>query len=441
MSQYSPYIVSGLVSGSILAIAALGLVLSYKTSGLLNFGHGALSAAGAYIFFDLNTRNHVPWPIAALLSVVLFGVVAGAVMERMSRGLSGLATANRVVATVGLLIAIQQFAIIRYGATAINVPHFLPTASHKLGGVYVTDEQMIVFAVGLISAVVLYLFFRLTRLGRPMRAVVDDPALLDMTGFDPNRVRRLAWIISCSFAALSGVLFAPEFVLDATLLTLLIVQAFSAAAIGMFSSLPLVYVGGLVVGVLQQVFTKFGAAHQALSGLPSSVPFLVLLVVLLAAGPRLRELGSSDRAMLRVRSMTAKSRLAAPTLVAAVLLVVPWVTGAKLAIWTNGLAEVILFLSLGLLVRMAGMVSLCQVTFAAVGAAAFGHLAGQWGVPWLVSSSSPVSSPSRSVRWWRSRPSGCPASTWLWPRSPSASSCRRSSTTSHSSSEASARSC
>jgi ABC-type branched-subunit amino acid transport system permease subunit len=386
MNSYSPYLVSGLVTGSILAIAALGLVLSYKTSGLLNFGHGALSAAGAYIFFDFNTRHHVWWPVAALLSVVVFGVIAGLLMERLSRGLSAVSTVHRVVATVGILIAVRQIAIIRYGPTARAVHHFLPTHAHKIGGVFITDEQLIIVAIALVAAVALYLFFGLTTLGRAMRAVVDDPALLDMTGLDPNAVRRAAWIISCSFAALSGVLFAPEFVLDATLLTLLVVQAFSAAAVGMFSSLPLVYLGGLAVGVLQQVSTKFAAAHQSLSGLPASIPFLTLLVVLLVAGPRLRELGTTGIERLRTpRRMSGRVKAGAASGVAVGLFVVPWVVGSKLPIWSSGVVQAVLFLSLGVLVRSAGMVSLCQVSFAAVGAAGFGHLAGASGLPWLPS--------------------------------------------------------
>jgi branched-subunit amino acid ABC-type transport system permease component len=384
VSAYWPYIVSGLVTGSIIAIAALGLVLSYKTSGLLNFGHGAVAAAGAYVFYDINTRAGLPWPIAGILAILVFGVLAGLVMERLSRELSGALTAYRVVATVGILIAIRQIAMIRYGPIAISTPHFLPTGSHEVGGVFVTNEQFIIAGIALLAAVGLNVFFKLTTLGRAMRAVVDDPALLDMTGVDPNRVRRVAWVLGCSFASLSGVLFAPTFVLDATLLTLLVVQAFSAAAIGMFSRLPMVYVGGLAVGVLQQLATKVGGSHPRLSGLSASVPFLVLLIVLLVAGPRLRELGSVGVERVRVARTRSGPRVVVGAAAAGVgLALVPWVVGTKLPIWSSGLAQGLLFLSLALLIRAAGMVSLCQVALAAVGAAGFGHLAGNMGLPWL----------------------------------------------------------
>lgn len=384
MNQWFPFLVSGLVTGSIISIAALGLVLSYKTSGLLNFGHGALAAAGAYVFFDISERHHVSWPLAAAISVGLFGAVAGLLMERLSRGLAAAPTAYRVVATVGLLVALRQAAVIRYGASARTVPHFLPTASHQVAGVFISAEDYIIAGIAALSAVGLYAFFRVTRLGRAMRAVVDDPSLLDLTGTDPVRVRRSAWILACSFAALSGVLFAPVVVLDSTILTLLIVQAFGAAVFGGFSSLPAVYAGGLLIGVLQGLSTKLASSHPALSGLPPSVPFLALVLVLIAAGPKLKEVASARRDSLRLPERLER-RVATPAVAAAglCLTLVPFVVGTKLPVWSSAMGQATLFLSLALLVRLSGQVSLCQLTFAAVGAASFGHLAGALGVPWL----------------------------------------------------------
>ena len=99
--------------------------------------------------------------------------------------------------------------------------------------------------ISLGAAIALYVFFRTARLGKAMRAVVDDPDLLGLAGTSPERVRRWAWVIGCVFAAVSGVLLAPSVPLDPNVLTLLIVQAFGAAAIGGFTSLPLTLAGGL----------------------------------------------------------------------------------------------------------------------------------------------------------------------------------------------------
>jgi branched-subunit amino acid ABC-type transport system permease component len=385
VNDYSPFVVSGLVTGSIIGIAAMGLVLTYKTSGLFNFGHGALAAAGAYVFFDFNRQHGLAWPVAGLLAVGVFGVLAGLVMERLSRGLAGVSTAYRIVATIGLLVAIRQIIVLIYGDSAKQSRHFLSQQTHQIGGVFVTNEDLIIAAIGLASAIGLYAFFRYSRLGTSMRAVVDDPVLLDMTGIAPTRVRRTAWVIGCCYGALSGVLFAPVVVLESITLVLLVVQAFSAAAIGGFGSLPLAYAGGLVVGVLQALSTRFAGRHPSLTGLPSSIPFIVLLVVLVVAGSRLKEIGRAVRTTTRsARQLPPTVARAGTLVVLAGLALVPQVVGTKLPIWNEGMTRAVLFLSLALLVRTSGQVSLCHLSFAAVGAAGFGHLAGADGWPWAL---------------------------------------------------------
>src|SRR4029077_9424538 len=114
----------------------------------------------------------------------------------------------------------------------------------------------------------------------------DSPALVSLTGTSPVKVRLTAWVIGCGLALLSGILIAPTLGLDASLLTLLIVQAFGACAIGRFTSLPLTYAGGVVVGVLAALATKAVASTPSLNGLPSTVPFLVLFAVLVVRPPK-----------------------------------------------------------------------------------------------------------------------------------------------------------
>src|SRR5438067_2515840 len=164
--------------------------------------------------------------------------------ERPSTATTG-PTAHRVVATVGLLVGLQGLMVIRYGQAPIPVRYFLPAKVFRLFGVNVRYEQLIVFVLALVAAVALSRFLSATRIGVAMQGVVNDPSLLALQGISPIAVRRSAWMIGSCFAALSGALMAPSLGLDATLLTLLVVQAFGAAAIGRFSSLPLTYLGGL----------------------------------------------------------------------------------------------------------------------------------------------------------------------------------------------------
>jgi ABC-type branched-subunit amino acid transport system ATPase component/ABC-type branched-subunit amino acid transport system permease subunit len=220
-----------------------------------------------------------------------------------------------------------------------------------------------------------------------MRAVVDDPDLLDLAGTSPRRVRRSAWIIGAAFGALAGILLAPSVNAEPLLLTMLVVQAFGAAAVGYFSSMPLTYAGGLGIGVVAALTTKYVSTAAWLGGLAPSVPFIVLFVALLVTPRDKLAVRRFTRTVVGAHSAwTAPPRVRAIAIAAALipLALVPSLVGTKLAIWSSGLTEVILFLSLGLLVKTSGQVSLCQVGFAAVGATTFAHFAGDVGLPWFV---------------------------------------------------------
>ncbi|HEV8624055.1 MAG TPA: ABC transporter permease [Acidimicrobiia bacterium] len=370
MKEYLPFLVIGITAGSVYGLAAVGLVLTYKTSGIFNFAHGAQAAMAAYLMFEFHERMGMPWPLAMLLSLLLAGVVAGLLLERVAYGLASVGTAARVAATVGLLVAIQGSLVVAFGSASIGMKIYLPTGIVELPGVNVRIDQIIVTTFVLLAVVSLYVFFKRTKLGLSMQAVVDDPALLGLQSINPVRVRRFAWLIGSSFAAISGMVLAPTLGLDAFLLTLLVFYAYGAAAVGRFSSLPITYVGGLTIGVAAALLTKFLNTTGPIASLPATLPFLVLFAALLVV-PKHHLIERGSQAVRRQLAPVAFSRrtkgigLAAG---AAVAVAIPGVVGTKLPLFTTALVYVILFASLSLLVRMSGQVSLCQMAFAAVGA-------------------------------------------------------------------------
>ncbi|HLJ08265.1 MAG TPA: branched-chain amino acid ABC transporter permease, partial [Acidimicrobiia bacterium] len=273
-----PFVVVGVAAGSVYGLAGLGLTLTYTTTGIFNFAHGALAAAAAFAFFTVHVQWGWPWPVALALAVAGVGIVGGVLMERLSRSLRTADAATAAVATVGLLLAVQGGIEWRYGSAARQLAPFLSGTALHLGGVAVTRQQAATVLVGAAASVAVLVFLRRSRLGVQMRAVVGNPDLLALAGTDPSPVRTAAWVIGSGFAALSGVLIAPFLGLDAGLLTLLVVQAFGAVAIGRFRSLPLTYAGGLALGVAASLLTKEFAGRPSLGGLPSSLPFLVLVV-------------------------------------------------------------------------------------------------------------------------------------------------------------------
>ena len=385
MSEFLPFIVIGLTVGSVYGLAGSGLVLTYKTSGIFNFAYGSLAALAAYLFYFLRQHEHLPWPVAAILTCAIAAPIAGIALERLARVLSRASTPIQVLATVGITLVVLSFSALIFPSSDPTVDPYLPTQTVRIFGVNVGWDQIIVFCVAVGSTAVLYWFFRASRLGIAMRAVVDNPDLLGLTGENPAAIRRWAWIIGTGFAAMAGVLLAPTTQLDALVLTMLVAQAFGAAAIGAFASLPLTFAGGLLIGVLGSLSTKYTANYPALAGISASLPFITLFVVLVVT-PRARLMMRATKAVVEVhRSWEApwRVRVAGSSVVVLVLALAPLYSGIHQVAFSQMAITTILLLSLGLLVRTSGQVSLCHVAFAAVGASTMAHLTAH-GVPWLL---------------------------------------------------------
>ena len=378
-----PFIIAGLTTGSVYALAGVGLVLTYRTSGLFNFAHGALATVAAYLFYTLHVQHGMPWPLAAFICVFVAGPILGLAFERIARIVAVTSLATRVVSTVGVLLLVQGLAVIIYGTSQQRkVPPFLPTHAYKIGGTFVTTDRIIVFAVGAVATVGLYVYLRTTRMGVAMRAVVDDPTLLDIAGTSPVAVRRSAWMIGVALASASGLLLTPFLYLDATSLTFLVVAAYGAAALGSFKSLPGTYVGGLVIGVGAALCSKYFTSGL-LSGLSATLPFIALFLVLLLS-PRRR---LAEHAPIVPRAGTGWStpwpiQATLGLVLLSALLFVPSFAGVHLTDYSRFLAIAVLFLSLGLLVRTSGQVSLCHVTFMVIGVCSFSHLTVDHHWPW-----------------------------------------------------------
>jgi ABC-type branched-subunit amino acid transport system ATPase component/branched-subunit amino acid ABC-type transport system permease component len=388
LNELLPFIIAGIATGSIYGLAGTGLVLTYKTSGIFNFGYGAMASVGAYAFYFLHVDHGWGWPISFVIAVFVVGPALGLLMERFARALAHQSTSTKIVGTIGVVLLVQGLTTVKYGSDTISVSQYLPMAadSFRVAGVNVQYPQLWVTIIAVVGVIFLYGLFRFTRSGLAMRAVVDDPELLSVQAISPARVRRIAWLIGSTFATLSGVLLLPFAGLNSINLTLLVVQAFGAAAIGYFSSIPLTFLGGLLVAIAADISTKYVLTVSWLSGLPASLPFIVLFIVLLVT-PRRRLVPAS--LLLRPQRLRYQGpprvRAATGIVVLALLALVPVVVAqGKLPFFTSGLTQMIILLSLGLLVRTSGQVSLCHSVFAAVGAVAFSQFAVDHHWPWLL---------------------------------------------------------
>ncbi|MEV5650179.1 ATP-binding cassette domain-containing protein [Nocardia sp. NPDC052254] len=385
MSDLLPFVIAGIVTGSVYGLAAVGLVLTYKTSGVFNFAHGAVATVAAYSFYTLHVLDAMVWQAAAALCVFVIGPGLGLVLELLARRVDRAPLELSIAASVGVLLIIEAWVTLYYGQTTTRiVPAFLPPGGFTVFDVHVQWSDVITLGGAVVATVILSAAMRFTRRGVAMRAVVGNAALLDLAGEDPVHTRRWAWCIGTGLASLSGVLFAPLIPLDPVQLTLLVVQAFGAAAIGRFTSLPWSFAGGLGIGVAAALATHYFSTGLA-AGIPAALPFLALFVVLLVLPRRLLPDG---RGAVRHRraAWTAPGglTLAGSIAVVVALVSVPAFAGIHLTDWTVMVAMTLVFGSLGLLVRTSGQISLSHLAFTAIGACAFSHLAVDRHWPWLL---------------------------------------------------------
>jgi branched-subunit amino acid ABC-type transport system permease component len=391
--DYLPFIVLGLTTGSIYALAAMGLVVTYSTSGVFNFAHGTVAMVSAFAYYSLRVNHGVPTVLAIALVVVVIGPLIGLVLDRLLfRRLQGAPSAAYVVVSIGLLVFLQGLVIVIYGPTARTVPPIFPTGTFRLPGVDVGYDQLAVVISAAVLGLALAAFFRRTQVGLDMRAVVDDPQLAELTGANATRVTALSWMLGTSFAAIAGVLLAPIVGIDVTLLTLLVVQAFGAAALGRLVSLPIAYAGSLAIGVVGQLLTKFVSPYAGgrpyLAGLPQTLPFLVLFAVLVVSRK-----GSFKELTKTVRSRggggvavqgTPRFPLATFALLFVGGVLLPTFSdNSRMTTLTAAFEMLVVFASLSLLLGLSRQISLCHAVFVTLGATTLAHLQGQ-GVPFLL---------------------------------------------------------
>jgi branched-subunit amino acid ABC-type transport system permease component len=377
MRAYMPFIVVGLTSGAVYAVASLGLVLTYRSSGVFNFAHGAVGMFATYLFYSL--RQHMPTAFAVLLAVLVVAPLIGLMIDGLFRRLAGAGSMSSIVAALGLLVALQGLAVLIYGPETRRVTRFLPSTNYKLFGVFVGVDQTIVVAAAVGAGLLLVAFFRGTRLGLRTRAVVDNRALSGLVGTNAVAVTRVSWMVGAAFAATSGILFVPFVGLDSVLLTLLVVEAFGAAAVGHLISFTRTAVAAFGLGVAQGVATKVASdiGGTSLVGLPTALPFLLLfLALVLSRRPQQLQEPATRRSISNAMARTRFRfpRVAVPVTVAAFGVVGPFLNGGRIVTLTATVAMVLVFASLSLLIGLSRQLSLCHAIFVALGATTLSHL-------------------------------------------------------------------
>jgi branched-chain amino acid transport system permease protein len=377
MEQFVQATIIGLATASILAVAATGLVLTYTTTGIFNFAHGALGMLGAFAYWQLRVDWGWPAPLALLVVLGVLAPLAGALIERViMRGLTDAPESVRVVVTISLLVALLGAGLwIWDPGDPYPIRRFWGVSSIEVAGVVVPYHEVAAMATAAALAVGLRLLLYSSRPGIAMRAAVDDRSLAALNGARPDRSAMLAWAIGCACAALSGILMAPLIQLAHLPLTLLIVNAYAAAMIGRLRNLPMTFLGAVVVGLLDAWAIRYLpkdsiVLNQFRFALPAIVLFAVLLVL---RQPRPRGHGMKRTREVVPRPSWTGSLITAAAFVGAGLYLSQVLTDSNALSAARIVALSIIGLSLVPLVGFAGQLSLCQMSFACIGAIVMAH--------------------------------------------------------------------
>jgi branched-chain amino acid transport system permease protein len=374
MHAFLEFTIIGIVLGAAYAVAASGLVLTYSTSGIFNIAHGAIGMFMAFVYWQLSVAWHIGVVVSFILTVFVLAPLMGAVLERtLIRRVDPSNVSVTLAMTVGLTIFLIGLVGKIWPPTARVVPQFFGNHGFQFLGVFVQWQEVITIGAAVAIAIGLRLFLYGTRTGIAMRGVVDNRDLIGLFGGKPKNLTTMSWAIGASLASVAGILVAPRLQLDPLILTLLVIDAYAAAMVGRLKSLPMTFVGALAVGLLSSYavgyFPTSGIWDSTpIQGLELSVPSVMLFVVLLVLPMSRLRSGTLQRRVPKAPASFSRSLQGGVLLVGAVIAYISFSGPGSVAKLGIGLAFGLVCLSLVPLAGWGGQISICQLTFAGIGA-------------------------------------------------------------------------
>jgi branched-chain amino acid transport system permease protein len=278
MTQFLQYFISGLATGSIYALVALGLALIYRSTRILNFAHGDITTAGTFFAFTLLGLDFSFGP-AFFLAVLFGGVLAMAfyfcvLIPAQRREATQL---GQIILTLGLGLILQGLVSYFGGTETQSFPFPLSDIKiYRLGEVVISHLGLGTLAVGLLASVLFYLLVQKTRLGLAMRATSENLPAAQTMGIPTRRILALSWGLAAVLGVLAGLFLAPALLLDPFFMLEPFLKGFAAAILGGLNSLPGAIIGGLILGVAESLAGGFVSV-----AFKNTLAFLIIILVLL----------------------------------------------------------------------------------------------------------------------------------------------------------------
>ncbi len=281
MSYFFQIVVSGIVVGSIYALAALGLVLVYKSSRVANFAHGQIIAAGAFITYYLTVVVGLPIFLSFLASMIITFFLAMSVERIFLRKLIGEPIISVIMVTIGLASIIDGLIYLTpFGTENFSFPAFLPETPLNLGGVSISWTQLIGVIITFILIGAFSWFFKKSTVGISMRAVSDDQFGAMSVGISVPKVFGLAWATAGLSAAAAGCIIGNITGLNFDTLHAFGIIVFPVVILGGLDSILGAVVAGIVMGLIQQFASGYLDGNFGLNGTGDVMPYVILLIIL-----------------------------------------------------------------------------------------------------------------------------------------------------------------
>ena len=267
-------VVNGAASGCIYGLIALGFVLIYKATEMVNFAQGDIMMLGGFVAFSLIANFHLPYWVGGILAILITGAFGYALDALILRRVIGQPQFAVVMLTLGLGFIFRAAAGITWGYDSVGFNTPFTNKTVNVGGLVLGEDNLSILVGTVILCAVLYLFFSKTRLGVAMQAASQNQLAAYYMGIPVRTIFSLIWAISAGTACLAGILLSPVSMIDVNM-GFLGIKAFAAAVIGGFGSIPGALVGGVIVGIVEQF-----AGYKLPAGFQEVTSNVVLLLML-----------------------------------------------------------------------------------------------------------------------------------------------------------------
>jgi branched-chain amino acid transport system permease protein len=257
-ADLAPLLWSGIVSGCLYGLGALGLVMVFKSSRVVNFSHGNLAGLGAFVVYGLSsgTMMSLPWTGAVALALMLALFVA-ALSYAIIAPIVFKSDLTSTVVTLGIGLILQGLVQIVFGADIVNLDLPVPKLNFSVVGLRVTSYDLTVLAVTAVIVGALLFIIERTKLGVAFRAVSSNPFACRVSALTLRSVHLFSWLVGAVLGVIAALLIVPTTFLSSTTVPTFMLQAFTAAVVGGFGSLPGAAFGGIVIGIAMNVFSFY----------------------------------------------------------------------------------------------------------------------------------------------------------------------------------------